>query len=113
MKRENEPYVWVDAERERFSRCGNYDVRWDEDLVALPPGGVMELDRDILPLGYTFKMQEPGRYRITAHYKYTGGAEGRGLFSWGSFGEAAEIPPELFGVPAFEVVSNPVVILIN
>jgi len=105
VKYEAEPGVWVDAPKESFSRCGNYDVRWDEDLVALPPGGAMPLDREILPLAYTFDTQAAGRYRITAHYKYTGGTEGRGLYV---SGEIVAIPPELFGTPAFEVVSNPI-----
>jgi hypothetical protein len=105
VKFEAEPGVWVDAPKERFGRCGNYDVRWDEDLVALPPGGVMPIEREILPIGYNFDTQAAGRYRVTAYYKYTGGAEGRGLFS---FGEAVEVPPELFGTPTFEVASNPV-----
>jgi hypothetical protein len=110
VTREVEPGVWVDADKESYGRCGNYDVRWDEDLVALPPGGVMKLDREILPLHYKFNMQAPGRYRITAHYQYTGGAQRRGLFA---FGETVEMPPELFGTPSFEVVSNPVEITVT
>lgn len=105
VKYEAEPGVWVDAPKEPFSRCGNYDIRWDEDLVALPPGGSMSLDQEMLPLVYRFNMRAAGRYRITAHYKYTGGAEGRGIFSLGGL---VEVPPELFGTPAFEIVSNPI-----
>jgi hypothetical protein len=107
---EAQPGVWVDAPKEQFGRCGNYDVRWDEDLVALEPGGVMPLEREIIPLNHKYNLQTPGRYRITAHYQYKGGTEGRGLHAFS--GETVQIPPELFGVPSFEVVSNPVEITV-
>jgi hypothetical protein len=104
-----EPGVWEPAPKERYSRCGNYAVRWDEDLTALPPGGVMPLDREMLSLDSAFDVQQAGRYRITAHYQYSGGTGRRGLFG---FGESVPIPPELYGIPTFEVVSAPVEITI-
>lgn len=105
VEHEVEPGVWEPAPTESFSRCGNYAVRWDEDLTALPPGGAMPLEREILPLEYGFDMHKSGRYRITAHYNYRGGAGGRGLYA---FGEHVPIPAELQGMPSFEVASAPV-----
>jgi hypothetical protein len=66
----------------------------------------MPLEREIIPLNHKYNLQTPGRYRITAHYQYKGGTKERGLHAFS--GETVQIPPELFGVPSFEVVSNPV-----
>jgi hypothetical protein len=51
-----------------------------------------------------FDLQAAGRYRLTAHYDYSGGAGRRSAFS---MGQASRMPEELEGMPPYEVVSAP------
>lgn len=105
-QQEETPGIWVDVPPKQFSRCGNYDEAWDKDLVKLPPGGTLKLEW-LVPPAYTLNLPKAGRVRIYAHYKYGAGKEPGGFF-----GSRVRVPPELEGVPAYEIVSPPVEIQI-
>lgn len=83
-----------------FSRCGNYDEDWSDEVRSLAPGASLELG---LPVADSyFDLQTPGKYAIEVHYRY---AQGRT-----SKGPSTAVPSSMKGVPAFELVSNKVMV---
>jgi len=106
-RREQAPGVWVDVEVERYSRCGNFDHRWDQAVVALGPGGTLAIDRWLIAPDRGLELQIPGRVRLYAHYKYRAGKFDS------TFQGSVAVPPELEGTPAFELVSAPLEIQIE
>jgi hypothetical protein len=105
-----EPYVYWTATLDRgdgrpvpvpdsdYVRCGLFDWGWPKDTVLLGARG--ELPLDFEPL---LEFQQAGRVRLRAHYAYHGGGGPR---------SRSRVPPDrigqLAGVPAFEIISDPV-----
>jgi hypothetical protein len=109
-QREVAPGVWQDVPRQSVSRCGNYDVQWDEDITALLPGASLSLDPRWLTPDRALDLEAAGKVRLYAHYQYSAGQERDGDFFGGS---AVHVPRELEGVPPFELVSAPLEIEIQ
>lgn len=90
----------VPVPEDRYARCGHFDSDWQKDVVRLGPGGR-------LPLGWLYPplidFQQAGRVQLRAHYSYRGTGGKR----------ADPLPParlgRMAGVPAFEIVSDPLV----
>jgi hypothetical protein len=104
-----EPYVYWTATLDRgdgklvpvpradYRRCGLFNAAWPKDAILLRPGEKMELG--FVPL---LEFQQPGRVRLRAHYAYHGGSGER---------SRSPVAPDqrrrMTGVPAFEVISDP------
>jgi hypothetical protein len=99
-----EPHVGFIAERaggepvpraSSLGRCGMFDEDWHDEIVTLPPGGAHKLEWLPSPSA-EFALNEAGRVKLTLRYAYTAGAKA----------EAFD-PGAMAGVPAFELLSNP------
>jgi hypothetical protein len=89
---------WVDVPKADYGRCGLFGGDWPKSAIRLAPGEKIPLNQEPL-----LEFQQAGRVRLRAHYSYE---EGRGKLS------RSRVAPErldvLIGVPAFEIVSEPV-----
>lgn len=99
-RRKTETGNWVDVPQANSERCGLYDADWQKDVTKLEPGERLELKKWISQPYGMLEYQEPGRHRLYVHYQYEAGRRKRGK------------PPadlgEMEGVPAFEIVSEPI-----
>jgi hypothetical protein len=116
-----EPHVFLTAERDRgdgkwrkvasktLMRCGMFADDWHADVFDLKPDAKTEFANWLPPAGMLLELEKPGRYRIRAHYRYTSGRIGmRGVAG----GPQKVDPGPMKGVPAFELVSKPVEIVV-
>jgi hypothetical protein len=85
--------AWEVAPPEQLIRCGNYDVDWAKDVVALEPGKEV-----ILPwfgFHHQWNLDGASYVRVTAHYVYGDHAR-----DW------RKVPPVLHTTPAYAIASN-------
>jgi len=84
---------WEAAAQEPLLRCGNYDVDWTKDIVALAPGQELTLP------WFTFYDQwdvvGASAMRVVAHYGYGDHVK-----------DLRKVPPTLHPMPAFALASN-------
>lgn len=83
-----------------LGRCGNYDMRWQEDVMELAPKASLALE-EYTPPHVKFLFQEAGIVSLVAHYDYRGD------------GKRGRTPPSLQGLPAFSLSSAPVEIRVE
>lgn len=102
LERLGESGEWEAMPRPLYGRCGLFDPNWQDDVVELAPGDALAIEW----APYLAPFAEPGRYRVTAEYRYTGGTTGRGDHE----GEIEHGAME--GMPPFTVRSAPVEVTI-
>lgn len=102
-QRQLENGQWENAPNAPFGRCGLFDFDWQKDVTNLASGAKLELKSWLPGPADRFEFQEPGRHRVYVHYKYQAGLAGKG----GERDDAADLG-KMAGIPAFEIVSEPI-----
>ncbi len=97
----------VPVEAAAWGRCGNADPEWQDDVITLGPGDVLDLTP--APASIFLDFQQEGETAIRLHYAWTGGKAARG--------DAGQSPTAdlgtMEGVAPFELVSDPVVVHVH
>ncbi len=89
----------------RLPRCGLYDADWTKDVVTLAPGETRTIDA--LWADHLLQLEEPGRVRLRLHVSWNEGRTTRGTPEHTSRATA------MAGVPAFELTSNMVEVVVE
>ena len=76
-----------------IGRCGLFDEDWRKDVVDLKPGESIKINDWLAPAHALFRFEKDGKYKLSVHYRYTGGNDD---------------PGRMGKIPAFEVVAEPV-----
>jgi len=118
-----EPYVfftarrktdagWEAAPKAKWGRCGLFDHNWQDDIAVLKPGDRLALKDWLSAPSHMLEIQKPGDWQLFVHYRYSRGGAGKGvkLLSDDELNDEkvlATLPENMKGVPAFELVSQP------
>jgi hypothetical protein len=99
---ESSPGCWQPLPAPRIVRCGLYNRDWTRDVVAIAPGESRDVE-----LRHRLALEQAGRVRVRAHYLWNEGRTTKGD------APAVRSPSVMAGVPAFELTSNAVELVIE
>lgn len=91
--------LWTDVPEASVGQCATFDFDWRDDVVALAPGDVLELDSWVDSPDMALALDVPGKARIVLHYAYRPSVDKR---------SRVQLSGPIAAVPDYELRSAPI-----
>jgi len=101
--------VWQPIPRLGYGRCGVYDPQWRDDIATIAPGASLELQWVPWTAAF-YDLSKHDRVRLSATYRFTRGAAGKGIIDERMRGAGDAGDP---GIEAFTLRSAPLEVRIR